>query len=115
MSSTTTPTKTPSTSTRSRKHSDSKSRFEAYNRLQAAAVAFGETLPIPEIVAVGGQSDGKSSLLEALLGFRFNVREVEMGTRRPLILQMLHDPSALEPRCRFQVNSFIQHCVNVLV
>ena len=53
-----------------------------YSRLQAAAVAFGETLPIPEIVAIGGQSDGKSSLLEAFLGFRFNVREVEMGTRR---------------------------------
>ena len=79
-----------------------KSRFDAYNRLQAAAVAFGEKLPIPEIVAVGGQSDGKSSLLEALLGFRFNVREVEMGTRRPLVLQMSHDPSAPEPRCRFQ-------------
>jgi hypothetical protein len=82
---------------------DSKARFEAYNRLQAAAVAFGENLPIPEIVAIGGQSDGKSSLLEALLGFRFNVREVEMGTRRPLVLQMVHDPTALEPRCRFQV------------
>ncbi|XWS10009.1 hypothetical protein CRYUN_Cryun39dG0038700 [Craigia yunnanensis] len=82
--------------------SSSMSRFEAYNRLQAAAVAFGEKLPIPEIVALGGQSDGKSSLLEAFLGFRFNVREVEMGTRRPLILQMVHDPSALEPRCRFQ-------------
>ncbi|XP_008812161.2 dynamin-related protein 5A [Phoenix dactylifera] len=81
---------------------DFKSQFEAYNRLQAAAVAFGEKLPIPEIVALGGQSDGKSSLLEALLGFRFNVREVEMGTRRPLVLQMVHDPSALEPRCRFQ-------------
>ncbi|KAK8970118.1 Dynamin-related protein 5A [Platanthera guangdongensis] len=81
---------------------DFKSRFEAYNRLQAAAFAFGEKLPIPEIVAVGGQSDGKSSLLEALLGFRFNVREVEMGTRRPLVLQMVHDPSSLEPRCRFQ-------------
>ncbi|KAF3335089.1 dynamin-related protein 5A [Carex littledalei] len=79
-----------------------KSRFEAYNRLQAAAVAFGEKLPIPEIVAIGGQSDGKSSLLEALLGFRFNVREVEMGTRRPLVLQMVHDLTALEPRCRFQ-------------
>ncbi|KAL2944300.1 Dynamin-related protein 5A [Bienertia sinuspersici] len=79
-----------------------KSRFEAYNRLQSAAVAFGEKLPIPEIVAIGGQSDGKSSLLEALLGFRFNVREVEMGTRRPLILQMIHDSTALEPRCRFQ-------------
>jgi hypothetical protein len=82
---------------------ESKARFEAYNRLQAAAVAFGEKLPIPEIVAIGGQSDGKSSLLEALLGFRFNVREVEMGTRRPLVLQMVHDPTALEPRCRFQV------------
>ncbi|KAK9060447.1 hypothetical protein SSX86_021151 [Deinandra increscens subsp. villosa] len=110
-----TPTKTPpndkisSSSSVSRKHhhttvssSSSKSRFEAYNRLQSAAVAFGEKLPIPEIVAIGGQSDGKSSLLEALLGFRFNVREVEMGTRRPLILQMVHDPTALDPRCRFQ-------------
>jgi hypothetical protein len=35
--------------------------------------------------------------------FRFNVREVEMGTRRPLIVQMYHDPTAQEPRCRLQV------------
>ncbi|KAM7277538.1 hypothetical protein ACFE04_004672 [Oxalis oulophora] len=102
----TTPTKTPSSKRHHTKTKSSssmmQSRFEAYNRLQAAAVAFGEKLPIPEIVALGGQSDGKSSLLEALLGFRFNVREVEMGTRRPLILQMIHDPTALEPRCRFQ-------------
>lgn len=28
--------------------------------------------------------------------FRFNVREVEMGTRRPLIVQMVHDPTAKE-------------------
>ena len=34
-------------------------------------MAFGEKLPIPEIVAIGGQSDGKSSLLEALLGKSF--------------------------------------------
>ncbi|KAJ0101932.1 hypothetical protein Patl1_04684 [Pistacia atlantica] len=105
----TTPTKTPSEKSSSKRHHNSSesasarsSRFEAYNRLQAAAVAFGEKLPIPEIVALGGQSDGKSSLLEALLGFRFNVREVEMGTRRPLILQMVHDPTAVDPRCRFQ-------------
>ncbi|RAL45472.1 hypothetical protein DM860_014861 [Cuscuta australis] len=114
-----TPTKTPASersspaaSTTTRKHhhrrhdvpsaSELRTRFEAYNRLQAAAVAFGEKLPIPEIVAIGGQSDGKSSLLEALLGFRFNIREVEMGTRRPLIMQMVHDSSCLEPRCRFQ-------------
>ncbi|KAI3901717.1 hypothetical protein MKW92_008254, partial [Papaver armeniacum] len=79
-----------------------KSRYEAYNRLQAAAVAFGEKSHIPEIIVIGGQSDGKSSLLEALLGFRFNVREVEMETCRPLILQMVHNDSAVEPRCRFQ-------------
>uniref|UniRef100_A0A2N9F5P2 Dynamin-type G domain-containing protein n=1 Tax=Fagus sylvatica TaxID=28930 RepID=A0A2N9F5P2_FAGSY len=109
-----TPSKTPSDksasasasamSRRQQQHSQSQNaaRFEAYNRLQAAAVAFGEKVAIPEIVALGGQSDGKSSLLEALLGFRFNVREVEMGTRRPLILQMVHDPTALDPRCRFQ-------------
>lgn len=62
----------------------------------------GETLPIPEIVAVGGQSDGKSSLMEALLGFRFNIRATEMGTRRPLVVQMVHDPDAATPRCRLQ-------------
>lgn len=39
-----------------------------HSRLQAAAVAMGESLAIPEIVAIGGQSDGKSSLLEAFLG-----------------------------------------------
>ncbi len=51
-----------------------------------------------QIVAIGGQSDGKSSLLEAFLGFRFNIREVEMGTRRPLICQMVHDKTG-EPCC----------------
>lgn len=60
-------------------------------------------MPEPaEIVAVGGQSDGKSSLLEALLGFRFNVRETEMGTRRPLLVQMSHDPEATVPRICLQ-------------
>ena len=50
-----------------------------------------------QIVAIGGQSDGKSSLLEAFLGFRFNIREVEMGTRRPLICQMVHDKTGEQP------------------
>lgn len=40
--------------------------------------------------------------LVPLAQFRFNVREVEMGTRRPLIVQMVHDASAAEPRCRLQ-------------
>lgn len=40
--------------------------------------------------------------MQAFLGFRFNVREVEMGTRRPLIVQMVHDPAAESPKCRLQ-------------
>lgn len=71
-------------------------------KVWASRTAYGEKLPIPEIVAIGGQSDGKSSLLEAFLGFRFNVREVEMGTRRPLMLQMVHNPDATEPRVCLQ-------------
>ena len=66
-------------------------RYAAYSKLQTTAVASGENFFLPEIVAVGGQSDGKSSLLEAFLGFRFNVREVEMGTRRsakPVLLAL---------------------------
>ncbi|KAJ4875591.1 RNA-binding S4 domain protein [Raphanus sativus] len=43
------------------------------------AVFFGEKIPIPESVAIGGQSDGKSSFLEALLRLRFNVREAKKG------------------------------------
>ena len=33
----------------------SKLRYEAYSRLQAAAVAFGEQIEVPEIVCIGGQ------------------------------------------------------------
>ncbi len=47
----------------------------ARSRLQATSVAIGESFPIPEIVAIGGQSDGKSSLLEAFLGVRMTSRQ----------------------------------------
>lgn len=43
------------------------------SRLQATSVHIGESFPIPEIVAIGGQSDGKSSLLEAFLGVSVEV------------------------------------------
>ena len=46
----------------------SRLRHLYFSKLQAAAVAFGEAIPIPEIVCVGGQSDGKSSLLEGARG-----------------------------------------------
>ncbi len=48
----------------------SRMRPHRRSRLQSTSVAIGESFPIPEIVAIGGQSDGKSSLLEAFLGVR---------------------------------------------
>lgn len=59
----------------------------------------------PELVVVGMQSDGKSTFIEGLLGFQFNIVESTIGTRRPLILQMLNDPSRQEPFCRFRKES----------
>eukprot|EP00854_Cymbomonas_tetramitiformis_P004668 gene4668-5716_t len=95
-------------------NANSRVRYEAYTKLQAAATAFGEDLPIPEIVAIGGQSDGKSSLMEALLGFRFNVREVEMGTRRPLMVQMVHDETAVQPRVRLQAEDSDEYSAPIM-
>lgn len=48
------------------------------------------------------QSDGKSSFIEALLGFQFNIVESNIGTRRPLILQMINNCEQQQPLCRFR-------------
>eukprot|EP00434_Breviolum_minutum_P038579 symbB.v1.2.034229.t1/scaffold4385.1/size40373/4 len=48
---------------------------------------------LPQIAVVGGQSVGKSSLLEALVGRAFLPTGSGVVTRRPLILQLIHGPS----------------------
>lgn len=48
---------------------------------------------LPQIAVVGGQSSGKSSLLEALVGRDFLPRGNDIVTRRPLILQLIHSSS----------------------
>jgi len=63
---------------------------------------FGMKLDTPEFVVVGMQSDGKSSFIEALLGFQFNIINSTIGTRRPLIIQMKSDINAKEPICCFK-------------
>ena len=45
-----------------------------------------------QIAVVGSQSSGKSSVLESLVGYDFLPRGVGIVTRRPLILQLLHEP-----------------------
>ena len=48
----------------------------------------GTELDLPQLVVIGSQSSGKSSLLEGLVGREFLPRGVGIVTRRPLILQL---------------------------
>uniref|UniRef100_A0A164TYU4 Dynamin-related protein 5A n=1 Tax=Daucus carota subsp. sativus TaxID=79200 RepID=A0A164TYU4_DAUCS len=68
------------------------------NRLQRACTALGDygeesALPtlwdaLPSIAVVGGQSSGKSSVLESVVGKDFLPRGSGIVTRRPLVLQL---------------------------
>ena len=46
-------------------------------------------LDLPQVAVVGGQSSGKSSVLEALVGRDFLPRGNNIVTRRPLVLQLI--------------------------
>ncbi|KAI6857596.1 dynamin GTPase [Hortaea werneckii] len=57
-----------------------------------------DSLDLPQIVVVGSQSSGKSSVLENIVGRDFLPRGSGIVTRRPLILQLINVPStASEP------------------
>uniref|UniRef100_A0A915M8N3 Dynamin n=1 Tax=Meloidogyne javanica TaxID=6303 RepID=A0A915M8N3_MELJA len=66
------------------------------NRIQDAFSQLGTTLnfDLPQIAVVGGQSAGKSSVLENFVGKDFLPRGSGIVTRRPLILQLINDPRA---------------------
>ncbi|XP_048064549.1 dynamin 3a isoform X4 [Megalobrama amblycephala] len=61
------------------------------NRLQDAFSAIGQScdLDLPQIAVVGGQSAGKSSVLENFVGRDFLPRGSGIVTRRPLVLQLI--------------------------
>ncbi len=59
------------------------------NKLQDVFGAIGHhSIDLPQIVVVGSQSVGKSSVLENIVGRDFLPRGVGIVTRRPLILQL---------------------------
>jgi replication fork clamp-binding protein CrfC len=58
------------------------------NQLQAIFAMIGTELDLPQIVVIGSQSAGKSSVLENLVGRDFLPRGSGVVTRRPLILQL---------------------------
>ena len=56
---------------------------------------------LPQIVVVGGQSSGKSSVLEAIVGRDFLPRGAGICTRRPLVLQLHCVDDAEKDTARF--------------
>ncbi|GJM87862.1 hypothetical protein PR202_ga03858 [Eleusine coracana subsp. coracana] len=75
--------------------------YEAYNELQALAAELGgAAAPAPAVVVVGHQTDGKSALVEALMGFQFNHVGGGTKTRRPVALHLRFNPRCDEPQCR---------------
>ncbi|KAF9233858.1 dynamin protein dnm1 [Melanogaster broomeanus] len=71
------------------------------NRLQDTFHNLGGELDMPQLVVVGSQSAGKSSVLENIVGRDFLPRGQGIVTRRPLVLQLVHtpvpDPSSSPP------------------
>uniref|UniRef100_A0A8L0DQ01 dynamin GTPase n=1 Tax=Oncorhynchus mykiss TaxID=8022 RepID=A0A8L0DQ01_ONCMY len=63
------------------------------NKLQDAFSCIGQScnLDLPQIAVVGGQSAGKSSVLENFVGRDFLPRGSGIVTRRPLVLQLVNN------------------------
>ncbi|KAF8825567.1 hypothetical protein HHX47_DHR6000235 [Lentinula edodes] len=60
------------------------------NKLQDTFHNLGGELDMPQLVVVGSQSAGKSSVLETIVGRDFLPRGSGIVTRRPLVLQLIH-------------------------
>ncbi|KAK6619912.1 Dynamin-1-like protein [Polyplax serrata] len=63
------------------------------NKLQNVFNTVGaDAVQLPQIVVVGTQSSGKSSVIEGIVGRTFLPRGTGIVTRRPLILQLIYAP-----------------------
>lgn len=66
------------------------SLIHTINKLQDVFAVIGEhKIDLPQIVVVGSQSSGKSSVLESLVGKAFLPRGTGIVTRAPLVLQII--------------------------
>jgi len=65
------------------------------NKIQDCFTSLGthQAIDLPQIAVVGGQSAGKSSVLENFVGKDFLPRGNGIVTRRPLILQLINGPT----------------------
>ncbi|KAH7709695.1 dynamin-1-like protein-like protein [Aphelenchoides avenae] len=73
------------------------------NKLQDVLNAVGTPdlgIQLPQIVVIGAQSVGKSSVIEGLVGRDFLPRGSGVVTRNPLVLRLTHVPAADERRLK---------------
>lgn len=79
--------------------SDCERLYEAYNQLHNMAQLFSKPFDAPAILVVGHQTDGKSALVEALMGFQFNSVGGGTKTRCPVTIHMKYNASCASPSC----------------
>ncbi|KAL3515566.1 hypothetical protein ACH5RR_022468 [Cinchona calisaya] len=79
--------------------------YEAYNELHGLAQEFETPFDAPAVLVVGHQTDGKSALVEALMGFQFNHVGGGTKTRRPITLHMKYNPECDSPLCHLLSDS----------
>ncbi|KAJ7952632.1 putative Dynamin [Quillaja saponaria] len=87
------------------------SLIELVNRIQRACTVLGDyggdsALPtlweaLPTVAVVGGQSSGKSSVLESIVGRDFLPRGSGIVTRRPLVLQLHKTEQGIQEYAEF--------------
>ena len=68
------------------------------NKLQDAffITNVANLIDLPQIVLIGSQNSGKSSVLENIVGRDFLPRGSGIVTRRPLVLQLIHRPNSFQ-------------------
>ena len=73
--------------------------IKTVNKLQDAFTTVGLSTPVdlPQIVVIGSQSSGKSSVLENIVKRDFLPRGSGIVTRRPLILQLINNRKSGKP------------------
>jgi len=92
------------------------SLIQIVNKLQDVFSVIGEhKIDLPQIVVVGSQSSGKSSVLESLIGKSFLPQGTGIVTRAPLILQMIrYSKVDLENMIKLTNNHNIEHWASFL-
>mmetsp|Transcript_17925 Transcript_17925/g.36371 ORF Transcript_17925/g.36371 Transcript_17925/m.36371 type:complete len:776 (-) Transcript_17925:35-2362(-) len=79
------------------------------NKLQDVFGAIGQSpIDLPQIVTIGSQSSGKSSVLENVVGKGFLPRGTGIVTRRPLVLQLYNTSNHTIPPSPTSISSSLR-------